>query len=160
MNNGETVAVVPFRDELAHHFAALNREWIERYFAIENADLIVFKDPRATVVEPGGQIFFVVLAGDVLGTCAVIRHDSSNYELAKMAVSPRAQGRGYGSLLVQAAIEFARDAGAQILTLLSNSRLRPALHLYEKHGFRYVPVSEAHEYTRVDVQMEFSLNNT
>ena len=156
----ENVEVVPFRNELAHYFSKLNREWIERYFVVEKADLVVFENPFATIVEPGGQIFFVISAGKALGTCAVIRHDSEIYELAKMAVSPEAQGRGYGNLLAAAAIEFARSAGAKTLMLLSNSRLGPALRLYEKHGFHHVPVSPDHEYSRVDVQMELCLNTS
>src|SRR5258705_2081076 len=157
MTGAETVEVVPFRIEFAPIFAALNRQWIERYFVIEEADLEVFKDPFATIVDPGGQIFFAIQADEVLGTCAVIRQDSRVYELAKMAVNPRAQGRGLGSRLIKAAIGFARAAGAETLILLSNSRLEPALRLYEKSGFRYVPVSHAHDYSRVDVQMELNL---
>ena len=93
----------------------------------------------------------------MFGTCAVIRCNSKLYELAKMAVSPTARGRGYGDLLVERAIEFARAEGAETVMLLSNSRLEPALRLYKKHGFRYVPVSTPHHYSRVDVQMELSL---
>jgi putative acetyltransferase len=157
MTGAETVEVVPFRVEFAPAFAALNREWIERYFVIEGADLAIFKDPFAAIVKPGGQIFFAILGDEVLGTCAVIRQDSRVYELAKMAVSPFAQGRGLGSRLIKAAISFARTAGAETLMLLSNSRLEPALRLYEKSGFRYAPVSHAHDYSRVDVQMELNL---
>jgi GNAT superfamily N-acetyltransferase len=153
-----TPQVVPFRTDLAHYFGALNREWIERYFVVEEADLIVFNDPLAAIVETGGQIFFVTVGDEVPGTCAVIRCNSKLYELAKMAVSPVARGRGYGDLLVERAIEFARAAGAETLMLLSNSRLEPALRLYEKHGFRSVPVSMPHHYSRVDVQMELSLD--
>lgn len=157
MSSPTTIEVVPFRDELAHHFAELNREWIERYFVIEESDIKVFNDPRANIVAIGGQIFFVVADGEVFGTCAVIRLDEVTYELAKMAVSTRAQGRGYGNLLMTAAIDFALKAGAEKLILLSNSRLAPALHLYEKYGFRHVPVADSHQYQRVDVQMELKL---
>jgi putative acetyltransferase len=157
MNPSKTVEVIPFRDELARSFEALNREWIERYFTVEEADLVAFRDPSGMIVEPGGQIFFVVAGDEALGTCAVVRHEGGVYELAKMAVSPRAQGLGYGDLLVLAVIAFAREAGALKLMLLSNSRLRPALRLYEKHGFRHVPVAEGHHYSRVDVQMELDL---
>jgi GNAT superfamily N-acetyltransferase len=159
MNPYKTVEVIPFRDELAHSFEALNREWIERFFTVEEADLVAFRDPFGIIVQPGGQIFFVVAGDDVLGTCAVIRHEEGVYELAKMAVSPLAQGRGYGGLLVEAVIAFARKAGASKLMLLSNTRLPSALRLYEKHGFRYVPVTEGHHYSRVDVQMELGFGD-
>lgn len=76
MQESHAVEVVSFRPELAAHFESLNREWIEQYFVIEDADLIVFNDPFATIVQPAGQIFFVKSADTVFGTCAVIRQDA------------------------------------------------------------------------------------
>ena len=149
--------VLGFTPELATHFEALNREWIENYFEIEEADLEVFRDPYREIVEPGGQIFFVVNNGAVLGTCAVMRLNESTYELAKMAVSPNAQGRGYSNLLMKSAISFAREQGAARLILLSNTRLAPAIALYRKFGFEPVPITDAEEYKRVDIQMELRL---
>jgi N-acetylglutamate synthase-like GNAT family acetyltransferase len=149
--------VVRFTPELSPHFESLNREWIEKYFELEEADRIVFKDPFTEIVEPGGEIFFVVVDGEVLGTCAVMRLNDRTYELAKMAVSPKAQGRGYSNLLMSSAIGFAREAGAERLILLSNTKLSAAIALYEKHGFKSVPITDAEEYKRVDIQMELRL---
>jgi GNAT superfamily N-acetyltransferase len=152
-----SVEVVGFAPELSPHFESLNRAWIEEYFEIEDADRSVFSDPFKAIVEPGGQIFFVVADGAVLGTCAVMRLSDAVYELAKMAVAAEARGRGYGDLLIESAIEFARQAGAQRLMLLSNTRLGPAIKLYQKHGFRSVPITDTHDYSRVDIQMELEL---
>lgn len=149
--------VVLFRPELAEHFELLNRAWIEEFFAMEDGDRAVFSDPFKEVVAPGGQIFFLVADGQVLGTCAVIKLDNAVFELAKMAVTEAARGRGYGDKLIECAINFARDAGAERLMLLSNTKLKPAIALYEKHGFRSVPITDAHDYTRVDIQMELML---
>jgi GNAT superfamily N-acetyltransferase len=74
-----------------------------------------------------------------------------------MAVTEKAQGRGYSKLLMERAISFAREAGAERLILLSNTRLESAIALYEKFGFRAVPITEAEEYRRVDIQMELLL---
>jgi GNAT superfamily N-acetyltransferase len=74
-----------------------------------------------------------------------------------MAVRPDARGRGYGDLLIEFAIRFGREAGAERLILLSNTRLGPAIALYEKHGFRSVPITDANDYKRVDIQMELKL---
>ena len=60
-------------------------------------------DPEAAIVRPGGEIFFVVDDEGVQGTCALLPHSPGVLELAKMAVSPAAQGRGYGGLLMRAA---------------------------------------------------------
>ena len=124
---------------------------------LENEDLPVFGDPAGRIVAPGGEGFFLLDDDGVRGTCAVIRHDAETYELAKMAVAPTARGRGYGDRLVEAAIAFARGAGAHRLMLVSNTRLAPALTLYRKHGFRDVPLDPANGYSRADIQLELQL---
>ena len=153
----EAVRLATWRPELRSDFERLNREWIERWFGVEEEDRKAFEDPGGRIVEPGGQIFFVVDEAGVRGTCAVIRHDAATYELAKMAVESSAQGRGYGDRLVAAAIAFARSAGARRLMLVSNTRLGPALNLYRKHGFRDVPLDPRNGYTRADIQLELVL---
>src|SRR5262249_15582808 len=102
----------------------------------------------------GGQIFFVIADGKAVGTCAVVRLNDRVFELAKMAVSTEARGRGYGDLLIKSVIDFARQAGAERLILVSNTRLKPAIALYQKHGFKSVPITDAEDYKRADIQME------
>ena len=151
------VRIVPYEPALAPHFARLNREWIERFFVLEPADLAVLGDPHAAIIEPGGMIFFALLGNDVVGTCAVMPHGPGTLELAKMAVSPSAQGRGIGRLLGEACIAFARGTTAHTLMLASNSSLAPAIHLYEQLGFRHAPMPPGNEYARADVYMEMPL---
>jgi GNAT superfamily N-acetyltransferase len=150
--------IVGWRPELRSDFERLNREWIEQYFVVEQEDLKVFGDPAGQIVAPGGEVFFVLDENGVQGTCAVIRHDAETFELAKMAVAPAARGRGYGDRLVEAAVAFARGAGARRLMLVSNTRLGPALTLYRKHGFRDVPLDPANGYSRADIQLELQLD--
>ncbi|HEX2219781.1 MAG TPA: GNAT family N-acetyltransferase [Gemmatimonadales bacterium] len=149
-----SVQLVTWRPELRTEFERLNREWIERYFTLEEEDRKVFEDPDGRIVQPGGQVFFVLEDEAVRGTCAVIRRDAETFELAKMAVEPRARGQGYGDRLVEAAVGFARAAGARRLILVSNTRLGPALNLYRKHGFREVPLDPGSGYSRADIQLE------
>ena len=149
--------VVPWRAEWRDAFERLNREWIERWFALEDADRETFRDPHAAIVAPGGEIFFVIDHGEALGTCAVLRHDGETYEIAKMAVAPEARGRHYGDLLMEAAIAFARAQGAARLVIVSNTRLAPAIRLYEKHGFVRVPMERDDRYARADIRLELAL---
>lgn len=157
LSPSSTVEVVCWRPELLPAFEALNREWIETHFALEETDLAVFRDPHAKIVAPGGQIFFVLENGAVRGTCAVLRESASRYELGKMAVSPSAQGRGHGDRLLRAAIAFAREAGGEELVLSSNTKLGPALRLYEKHGFTALPHITDTRYSRVNIEMRLPL---
>ena len=142
--------------ELAGVFASLNRAWIEEFFRLEASDLEVFGDPYRAVVAPGGQIFFAVENGVVLGTCAALRLDADTVELAKMAVSPEVRGRGLGNLLLKAVVDFARRTGTKRVELLSNTRLGPAIALYRKHGFREIPLGQQ-EYSRANIRMELLL---
>lgn len=138
-------------------FRQLNEEWIARYFTLEPADLKALDHPATYILEPGGGILLAEVAGTVVGTCALIKMADGGYELAKMAVAPAAQGQRIGYLLGQAAIERARDLGARRVYLESNSKLTPALQLYQKLGFQPLVQAVPSPYARADVQMELLL---
>jgi GNAT superfamily N-acetyltransferase len=151
------VTVVPYRKEFRAEFERLNREWIETFFVLEPADLEIFSDPESTILGDGGQIFFVLEGNRVQGTCAVLRHGADDCEIAKMAVAPEARGRGYGDLLMDAAIRFARQIGARRIIIVSNTVLQPAIRLYQKHGFVPVPLSADGRYRRANIRLELPL---
>ena len=139
-------------------FRQLNEEWISRYFTLEPADLKALDHPEEYILEPGGCILLVEVAGQVVGTCALIKvADGRSYELAKMAVSPAAQGQQLGHLLGQAAVQRVRDLGGTRVYLESNSTLGPALNLYRKLGFKDLAQPNPSPYARADVQMELLL---
>ncbi len=150
------VTIVPFQPGLAAAFTRLNQAWIERLFALEEADWKVLRDPERAIVAPGGQIFFALAGDEVVGTAAAVRVPPDQFELAKMAVDPRAQGQGIGQRLGEAVLEFARAAGARSVFLLTNSRLEGAIRLYERLGFQHAPLPGETDYTRADVYMEVS----
>lgn len=151
-----TVQIIEFRKEDAAAFRDLNLEWIEKYFEVEPNDLKMLNDPLTHIIRKGGAILMAVLNDEAVGTCALIRHNENDYELAKMAVSPKAQGRQVGYSLAKAVIEKARTLGAAKVFLLSNRTLAPAIHLYKKLGFKEVPL-DSKEYKRSDIKMELVL---
>lgn len=151
------VQIVSWRGELAPAFQRLNLDWIERLFAIEEADRKVLGDPERAIIAKGGQIFFAMDTGVAIGTVAVIRSSARRYELAKMAVASSHQRRGIGKLLGAAAVGFAREAGADSVFLRTNSRLADAIRLYERLGFRHAPDPDPPEYARADVYMDLRL---
>lgn len=152
--------VVRYREEFQSAFERLNREWIETYFVLEPADREVLGDPRGKILDRGGQIFFVLERGVVQGTCAVLRHSAQECEIAKMAVAPVARGRGYGDLLMQASLAFAREIDARRIVIVSNTVLNPAIRLYQKHGFVQVPLASDGRYRRANIRLELELNST
>ncbi|HEX8289880.1 MAG TPA: GNAT family N-acetyltransferase [Pyrinomonadaceae bacterium] len=155
--NGEIVEVITYKNEYRRDFERLNLEWIEKFFDLEDADKAVFADPSGKIIAPGGQIYFVLENGQVKGTCAVLKISDASYELAKMAVIPSAQGKGFGDLLMNAAIAFAKEKGASELILSTNTKLQSAIKLYEKHGFKTLPIISDNRYKRVDIMMRLPL---
>ena len=150
----DVIEVVTYRPEWRGVFERLNREWIETWFELEEADRATFRDPEAKILRPGGQIFFVLEGGEPWGTCAVLLHGPQVHELAKMAVSPAARGRGFGDRLMEAAMAFSRAAGARTMVIVSNTRLESAIRLYQKHGFVRVPLEADPRYARADIKLE------
>ncbi|HEY8197073.1 MAG TPA: GNAT family N-acetyltransferase [Gemmatimonadales bacterium] len=152
--------VLRYREEFRSAFERLNREWIEAYFVLEPADREVLGDPRRKILDTGGQVFFVLESGEVQGTCAVLRHGAEECEIAKMAVAPAAQGRGYGDLLMEASLAFAREIHARRVVIVSNTVLGPAIRLYRKHGFVEVPLGSDGRYRRANIRLELELDPT
>jgi ribosomal protein S18 acetylase RimI-like enzyme/DNA-binding transcriptional ArsR family regulator len=146
--------IVPFAGELRDHFYRLNAEWLERFFYIERIDHEVLSQPEQHILEPGGAILFALLGEEVVGTCALLQQAPGVYELTKMAVTGSHQGLGIGRLLLEAAIAEFQARGGRELFLESNSRLKPALKLYERMGFRMQKSRRpGSHYKRSDVYM-------
>ncbi|MFR5431659.1 MAG: hypothetical protein ACLTLI_10375 [Clostridia bacterium] len=61
-----------------------------------------------------------------------------------------------GKCVFKACMDYALENGANKLTILSNSILKPALHIYEKYGFYEIPIDNTHHYKRVDIQFEYT----
>jgi GNAT superfamily N-acetyltransferase len=146
--------IVRYRPEFARDFARLNRAWLEQYFTIEPRDEEYLGDPEGRILAPGGEIFFAVQDDTVVGTCAAIAQGDGQFELAKLCVTPTAQGGGLGRALARTVVEFARERGARRVVLVSSSRLTTALRLYEALGFEHRPSPGPPPYADADVYME------
>jgi putative acetyltransferase len=146
-----------YRPEHARAFAELNRAWLVENDLLEPLDEQQLQDPEGEILAPGGQIFVAISGEEVVGTCAAIPHGPGVFELAKLAVSSAARGQGLGRKLVTACVSYARERRAQRLVLVSNSRLRPALRLYETFGFQHRQPPSPLPYATADVYMELDL---
>jgi N-acetylglutamate synthase-like GNAT family acetyltransferase/DNA-binding MarR family transcriptional regulator len=130
------LAIRRFSDALAEDFYRINAEWIETMYRVEQTDIDVLKNPRARIIEPGGDILFVEDPTlGIVGTCALQKTGERQFELTKMGVFPDARGKKAGEFLLQAMIARAYALGCDRLYLLSNAKSAAAVHLYEKLGF-------------------------
>lgn len=53
----------------------------------------------------------------------------------------------------EAAMQWAIEHGAKRLFILSNSKLKPALHIYEKYGFKEIKLND-YGYARGNIAFE------
>ena len=148
--------IVEFDPGYKTAFKQLNEEWISQYFKMEPSDYKSLDHPQEYIIDKGGHILVALYQGEPVGTCALIKMDDSTFELAKMAVSPKAKGKGIGWLLGNAAINKAREINAEKLYLESNTILKPAINLYHKLGFKKVTGIPS-PYERCNIQMELPL---
>lgn len=148
------IKIVPYQEKYKTAFYKLNEEWITTYFKMEQPDRDALEDPQGYILDKGGFIFVATVNDEPVGVCALLKRDDlSGYELAKMAVSPKAQGKHIGYMLGKAVIEKASELKANRVFLESNSKLTPALKLYEKLGFKNVDAGPT-PYARCNVQMK------
>jgi GNAT superfamily N-acetyltransferase/DNA-binding MarR family transcriptional regulator len=153
------VLIVDFKPQHAVAFKELNEEWISTYFKMEEADYRSLDDPQGYILDKGGHIFVALLDNRPVGVCALVPMDDGehDFELAKMAVSPAAQGKSIGWLLGQAALDKAAALGAAKVYLESNTVLKPAINLYHKLGFQKI-VGHPTPYERCNIQMAVDIS--
>lgn len=81
--------------------------------------------------------------GVPIGCCALQRNESSGLdglELKRMYVVPTSRGTGAASRLLEAAETLARELGAPQIYLETGTRQPEAIRLYERSGYREIPV--------------------
>lgn len=150
MNN---IKIELYKPQYKDDFISLNTEWITQFFRLEEFDLHALNHVEEYILNTGGQVFFAIQNDVVIGCCALIHHPKDNtYELAKMAVSPSAQGLGAGRILGEASLDYARKEGIKQVFLEGNTTMTASIILYKKLGFIEVPI-EKPAYERCNIMM-------
>jgi ribosomal protein S18 acetylase RimI-like enzyme len=149
----DNLKIVPFNKDYKPAFEFLNRAWIEEYFFMEEEDLKTLQNPESYILEEGGEVFFAILDGEVVGTAAMIQTDKGIYELAKMAVARQFQGLGIGKKLLKRCIDFSKEREATEIFLITNDSLKPALSLYLSFGFVLNDQNDDNRYERGNTKM-------
>lgn len=156
LRESSEVIIADYQPRYKAAFRELNEAWITQYFEMEPSDHKYLDHPEKNIIARGGFVLFALYKERPVGTCALIKMDDHTFELAKMAVSDEVKGKGIGYLLGIAAAEKAKTAGATKLYLESNTRLTPAMNLYQKLGFKKI-TGKPSPYERSNIQMELIL---
>lgn len=147
--------IIEYDKKYKKDFIDLNIAWVKRYFVPEAADYEIL-DRVDELLAQGSMIYYAVEDGQVLATCMAMPLRDDEWEICKLAAAGQYTGKGAGTAVFRACMAYAIDHGARKLTLISNRRLKPALHIYGKCGFREVPLDKDYwGYDRADIQMEY-----
>lgn len=154
--------IVSYQPAYAPAFDRLNRAWIEQYFTIEPIDDAVLLNPEGTILAQGGELWFAVEDGLVLGVCALLKHTDAMYEFTKLGVDEAARGKGVARALLRHCAARAQALGATVLRIYTNTGLVPANTLYRSEGFVEIPMSadERARYKRANIMYDLPLQAT
>ena len=151
------IEIVDYRPEHQPFFEKFNRDWIEEHYDLEPLDLFVLQKPQEALLNPGGAILMALYDGKVAGTVALRKIDGLTFEFTKMAVDAAFRRKGIAEALSYASFEKAKKLGAKTVILYSNTLQSAAIKLYEKLGFKHLPVEQG-VYKRANVKMSIELN--
>jgi ribosomal protein S18 acetylase RimI-like enzyme/predicted transcriptional regulator len=156
-----SVEILDYMPEYKEYFQKLNYEWLEKYFQVEDLDKKILLNPEEQIIKEGGFVLFARMEEKVVGTTAILKRDEKTYEIAKMAVTEKAQGMQVGRKLTKEAVARAKEKGAKKLILKTDNRLRAAVNLYRTFGFKVTQTestaSGKYERERFGIQMKLDL---
>tara|TARA_R100000322_G_scaffold136954_2_gene92769 strand:+ start:1259 stop:1714 length:456 start_codon:yes stop_codon:yes gene_type:complete len=150
--------IIDYNPKYAQDFKALNIEWLETFFYVEDYDNEVLSNPDKYILDKGGKIFFSLHKNKVAGTVALMKVTDTVFELTKMAVNTNLRGLKIGQKLMTHCLNEAKVMGLEKVILYSNTKLENAIYIYRKFGFKEVPLEEGVAYERANIKMEYIIN--
>ncbi len=151
--------ILPYKPEYTPAFDRLNRAWIEQYFWVEPFDNEVLTKPEKYILNEGGELWFAVENGQVLGACALLKLREDLFEFTKLGVDENARGKGVARALLRHCVERARAVGHPVLRIYTSRKLIPANTLYRAEGFieQEMSAQDKTRYKRADIMYELPL---
>jgi ribosomal protein S18 acetylase RimI-like enzyme len=158
MNNDlkHDIRIIDYQPGHQPYFEAFNRTWIEELFEMEPVDEWVLQHPEEAILATGGAILMATCDDVIAGTVGLRKVDDETWEFTKMAVGKDFRRLGIAEKITYASFQKAKSLGAKKVILYSNTKNAAAIRLYEKAGFRHLPV-EPGVYNRANVKMSIDI---
>lgn len=145
--------IIEYDPSYKNSFIQFNTDWIvDNFGVLEQEDIETFEKIEEEL-EHGAMIYFAIEDDVPLAACMAKPMREGTWEICKLASNKHREHKGCGSAVFEAAMEWAIKHGAKKLFLLSNRKLKPAIHIYEKYGFQEIKLND-YEYVRGDIAFE------
>ena len=102
------------------------------YILEEDSDL---DDIQKHYIDNGGAFYILRNDDKVMGTIGLVAKTDNTIELTRLYIDKSQRSKGFGSKLVDRAIEFSRKSGFIKIKLNSNKIFKKAHNLYKRKGF-------------------------
>ncbi|KAG2184280.1 hypothetical protein INT44_009295 [Umbelopsis vinacea] len=136
-------------------FRNLNWASMERTFKVEDDDILQLENPQ-TIINDGGEIFFLMHNDVVTGTVALVV-ENGEYQATWMAVANNYLGLGFTHALLVVITNWARIRGLPGISVLTSTTLGSAVSLYQTHGFQVTHFDEHCSGARYDMSLRLCL---
>lgn len=147
------VAIEPAAQPDVERLLRLGDEFALSLYPAEECFLL----PVSELEKPGVTVFVARVDGVAVGMAALVARGDGSAELKRLFVRDRARGQGVASGLLDAVGGAARDAGVGVIQLETGPLSTAAIALYEKHGYRHIPLFGQYIGSASSVCMEKSL---
>ncbi len=148
--------IIQFEERYRQDFIDFNTDWIVSNFGfLEEHDIETF-NKIDDELKNGAMIFFAVENDIPLAACMTKPINETTREICKLCSNKNAAHKGAGSAVFEASMNWALNKGVKRLFIISNSKLKPALHIYKKFGFKEIKLDN-YEYERGDIAFEYKI---
>jgi enamine deaminase RidA (YjgF/YER057c/UK114 family)/GNAT superfamily N-acetyltransferase len=86
----------------------------------------------------GGRLLLATYEGEASGCVGLKKLDATSAEVKRLYVPPQYRGNGIGKMLVEAALQQARELGYKRIVADTDLNMRIAMLIFDEHGFRQV----------------------
>ncbi|RSC93204.1 GNAT family N-acetyltransferase [Tenacibaculum singaporense] len=148
--------IINYESKYQQEYKSLSLEWLYENNLYEDVDGEMLDNPKKEVLDKGGFIYLAKIGDQIVGTVTILPVEERVFEILKLGVSKNHQGLGIGRKLMEFCIEKAKLLNAEKIILETNTKLKSAIRLYSKLGFKEV-VHLNTKYEMSDFKMELLL---
>lgn len=104
-----------------------------------------FSEEWASMLSGKGGVYLAKVDGVAAGVCTLKPISAEEVELKRFYVSPSQRGFGIGRLLLEHALEAAKNYGYRYIRLETFAFMKSAVKMYKAYGFKEVEAFEGFE---------------